>query len=96
MITWSPTRGELDRRNRKMIGLPEIMPSTAGPDSLMDDSGEPTDRRDTRAEKAGVSRPFVVRLFATWPSAGFHWRLLTLTLDRFRSHQLTPLPMVRL
>jgi len=26
----------------------------------------------------------------------FHWRLVTLTLDRFRSHPLTPLPMVRL
>ena len=44
----------------------------------------------------GISRPFVARLFATWPSAGFHWRLVTLTLDRFRSHPLTPLPMVRL
>ena len=44
----------------------------------------------------GIPRQFVARLFATWPSAGFHWRLITLTLDRFRSHPLTPLPMVRL
>ena len=44
----------------------------------------------------GIPRPFVSQLFATFPSAGFHWRLLTLTLDRFRSHPLTPLPMVRL
>ena len=44
----------------------------------------------------GIPRPFVARLFATWPDAGFHWRLVTLTLDRFRSHPLTPLPMVRL
>ena len=44
----------------------------------------------------GVPRPLVARLFATWPSAGFHRRLVTLTLDRFRSHPLTPLPMVRL
>jgi len=44
----------------------------------------------------GIPRPFVARLFATWPSAGFHWRLVTLTLDRVRSHPLTPLPMVRL
>ena len=44
----------------------------------------------------GIPRPFVARLFATWPSAGFHRRLLALTLDRFRSHPLTPLPMVRL
>ncbi len=33
---------------------------------------------------------------ATWPSAGFHWRLVTLTLDRVRHHPLSPLPMVRL
>jgi hypothetical protein len=44
----------------------------------------------------GIPRPFVARLFATWPSAGFHRRLVTLTLNRFRSHPLTPLPMVRL
>jgi len=44
----------------------------------------------------GIPRPFVARLFATWPDAGFHWRLVTLTLDRFRRHPLTPLPMVKL
>ena len=44
----------------------------------------------------GIPRPFIARLFATWPSAGFHWRLVTLTLERFRSHPLTPLPMVKL
>ena len=44
----------------------------------------------------GMSRAFVAHLFATWPSAGFHWRLVTSTLDRFRHHPLTPFPMVRL
>jgi len=44
----------------------------------------------------GVARPFIADLFATWPDAGFHWRLVTLTLDRLRSHPLTPLPMVKL
>lgn len=44
----------------------------------------------------GIPRPFMARLFATWPDAGFHWRLVTLTLDRFRRHPLTPLPMVKL
>jgi hypothetical protein len=44
----------------------------------------------------GVSPRLVARLFAIWPSAGFHWRLVTLTLDRWRSHPLTPLPMVKL
>ena len=75
----------------------KITPSTAGPDSLI----EAFRRADwidvTRGLRGfGIPRPLVARLFATWPSAGFHWRLLTLTLDRFRSHPLTPLPMVRL
>jgi hypothetical protein len=75
----------------------KITPSTADPDSLI----EAFRRADwidvTRGlRRFGIPRPFVARLFATWPSAGFHWRLLTLTLDRFRSHPLTPLPMVRL
>jgi hypothetical protein len=43
----------------------------------------------------GIPRSFVAHLFATWPDAGFHWRLVTLTLDRFRRHPLTPLPMVK-
>jgi hypothetical protein len=44
----------------------------------------------------GMSRQFLARLFATWPSDGFHWRLVQLTLERFRAHPLTPLPMVKL
>jgi len=44
----------------------------------------------------GIARPFIASLFATWPSAGFHWRLVELTAARFRQHPLTPLPMVKL
>ena len=44
----------------------------------------------------GVARPFIESLFTIWPSAGFHWRLVELTVDRFRRHPLTPLPMVKL
>ena len=43
----------------------------------------------------GMSRSFVGSLFETWPSRGFHWRLLELTLQRLRSHPLSALPMVR-
>lgn len=43
----------------------------------------------------GVSRPFIRALFETWPSAGFHRRLVALALTRFCAHPLTPLPMVR-
>ena len=75
----------------------KITRSAAGPDSLI----EAFRRADwidvTRGlRRFGMSRAIVSRLFATWPSAGFHWRLVTLTLDRVRSHPLTPLPMVRL
>ena len=75
----------------------KITSYAAAPDSLI----EAFRRADwidvTRGlRRFGVPSPFVARLFATWPSAGFHWRLVALTLDRFRSHPLTPLPMVRL
>jgi hypothetical protein len=75
----------------------KITPSTSGPGSLV----EAFRRADwidvTRGlRRFGVPRAFIAHLYATWPDAGFHWRLVTLTLDRFRSHPLTPLPMVKL
>ena len=44
----------------------------------------------------GVARPLIKSLFATWPSAGFHWRLVELTAAWSRRHPLTPLPMLKL
>lgn len=75
----------------------KITRSTASPGSLV----EPFRRADwidvTRGLRTlGVPRPFIESVFATWPSAGFHWRLVELTLDRLRTHPLTPLPMVKL
>lgn len=75
----------------------KITRATADPKSLV----EAFRRADwidvTRGlRRFGIPRPFVDRLFAAWPDAGFHWRLVTLTLDRFRRHPLTPLPMVKL
>jgi len=43
----------------------------------------------------GVPRTFIAAVSSTWPSAGFHRRLVELTIDRFRKHPLTPLPMVK-
>ena len=75
----------------------KITASTAHSDSLIDAFRRADWIDVTRGlRRFGIPRPFVARLFATWPSAGFHWRLVTLTLDRLRSHPLTPLPMVRL
>ena len=75
----------------------KITPSRANRDSLV----EPFRRADwidvTRGVRAfGLPRSLVRSVLAEWPSAGFHWRLVELTLDRFRMHPLTPLPMVRL
>jgi hypothetical protein len=44
----------------------------------------------------GVPASLVRELFSIWPSAGFHARLVQLTLHRWRSHPLSPLPMLRL
>jgi hypothetical protein len=75
----------------------KITRSAACPDSLV----EAFRRADwidvTRGLRGfGIPRRFVARLFATWPDAGFHWRLVTLTVGRFRRHPLSPLPMVKL
>ena len=75
----------------------KITPSTASRGSLV----EPFRRADwidvtLGLRTFGVPRPFIESVFAMWPSAGFHWRLVTLTLERVRTHPLTPLPMVRL
>jgi len=75
----------------------KITPSTASQDSLV----EPFRQADwidvTRGLRTfNVQRPLIESVFAMWPSAGFHWRLMTLTLERVRTHPLTPLPMVRL
>jgi len=43
----------------------------------------------------GLPRPFVAAVAATWPNAGFHRRLVELTIDRWRKHPLNPLPMVK-
>jgi hypothetical protein len=75
----------------------KITPSTGRPDSLIETFRRADWIDVTRGlRRFGIPRPFIARLFAAWPSAGFHWRLVTLTLDRFRHHPLTPLPMVRL
>jgi hypothetical protein len=43
----------------------------------------------------GVARRRGRALYQRWPDAGFHRRLVTLTLSRARRHPLSPLPMLR-
>lgn len=75
----------------------KITSSIANPNSLVEPFRQ-ADWIDVTGglRRFGIPRRFVARLFATWPDAGFHWRLVQLALHRFRTHPLTPLPMVRL
>jgi hypothetical protein len=43
----------------------------------------------------GLGRNVIRGILDYWPSAGFHRRLVGLTLDRLRDHPLSPLPMLR-
>jgi len=43
----------------------------------------------------GLPRSFIAAVGAAWPDAGFHRRLVELTIDRWRKHPLSPLPMVK-
>lgn len=47
------------------------------------------------AVRGGLPRAFVTGLQRTWPSAGFHARLVALSWQRLRTHPLSPLPMLR-
>jgi hypothetical protein len=44
----------------------------------------------------GLPRRYVRDIRAAFPDEGFHWRLVTLTAERFKGHPLSPLPMVKL
>jgi hypothetical protein len=48
------------------------------------------------ALRFGLPGRFVREMYTTWPGAGFHRRLVQLSLARLRSHPLNPLPMFRL
>jgi hypothetical protein len=44
----------------------------------------------------GLPQALIKDAFTQWPSAGFHKRLVQLSLKRLATHPLSPLPMVRL
>jgi hypothetical protein len=74
----------------------KVTPSHTNPQSLV----EPFRRADwidvsRGLRRFGVSRTFIAAVAATWPNAGFHRRLVALTIDRFLKHPLSPLPMVK-
>jgi hypothetical protein len=44
----------------------------------------------------GLPRTLLREIFAAWPNAGFHKRLVQLELARLRTHPWNPLPMMKL
>ena len=44
----------------------------------------------------GLPRKLLREILVAWPSAGFHKRLVQLSLKRLRTHPWSPLPMMRL
>jgi hypothetical protein len=74
----------------------KVTPSRANPQSLVE-SFRRADWIDVSRglRRFGLPRTFIADVAATWPSAGFHRRLVTLTIDRFWKHPLSPLPMVK-
>ena len=75
----------------------KITTSRAGPASLIE-AFRRADWIDVTygVRTFGLPRPLIRSVLVHWPSAGFHRRLVQLTVQRFRTHPLTPLPMIRL
>jgi HD domain len=74
----------------------KVTPSRANPESLVE-SFRRADWIDVSRglRRFGLPRTFIAAVAATWPNAGFHRRLVQLTIHRFWRHPLSPLPMVK-
>lgn len=46
--------------------------------------------------KYGLPSAHIAAILTTFPNAGFHKRLIGLTIQRLKTHPLSPLPMMRL
>ena len=73
----------------------KVTPSRANPPLV--ESFRRADWIDVRLglRRFGLPRTFIATVASTWPSAGFHRRLVELTIDRWWKHPLSPLPMVK-
>lgn len=90
MTDWTPEIEAMIRDHHK------ITSSHADPSSLVE-SFRHADWIDVSRglRTFGLSRAFIASVATQWPSAGFHRRLVQLTMERFRHHPLTPLPMIK-
>lgn len=87
---WTPEITEMIRQHHKISAW------RGNPNWLV----EPFRRADwidvTRLRTFGLPRRLLKEIFAAWPAAGFHKKLIQLELRRLRTHPWSPLPMVRL
>ena len=74
----------------------KVTPPRANPQSLVE-SFRRADWIDVSRglRSFGVPRTFIAAVARTWPDAGFHRRLVQLTIDQWWKHPLNPLPMVK-
>jgi HD domain-containing protein len=74
----------------------KVTPSREDPRSLVE-SFRRADWIDVSLglRRFGLSRRLIANVCETFPNAGFHRRLVQLTIDRFWRHPFTPLPMVK-
>jgi hypothetical protein len=90
MADWTPEIDAMIADHHKVTS------SQANPQSLVE-SFRRADWIDVTfgLRRFGLPRPFIAAVNAAWPDAGFHRRLVELTIDRWRKHPLSPLPMVK-
>ena len=81
---------------RMIMDHHKITPAIATQDGLVE-SFRRADWLDVTngLRRFGLPRTFIAAVSATWPNAGFHRRLVELTIDRWWKHPLNPLPMVK-
>jgi HD domain len=74
----------------------KVTPSRANPHSLVE-AFRRADWIDVSLglRKFGLPRALIAAVAAAWPNAGFHRRLVQLTIERWWTHPLSPLPMVK-
>ena len=106
MADWIPEIEAIIVDHHKVTSSrPDPHPSTTARGALSGVEGQSLVESFRRADwidvtcglrRFGLPRPFIAAVRATWPNAGFHRRLVQLTIDRFLRHPLTPLPMVKL
>lgn len=88
---WGPAVTAMIRQHHKVS-------SYRGPHAVLVEAFRRADWVDVTwgARSFGLPRSRFARIRARWPDAGFHLRLLQLSLARAVRHPLNPLPMLRL